>query len=69
MPHARRADSREMCPINPHVIKSIVIVLVFFQDREEQIELEEQHRREEDRLYRQFQEKRDKEQNKVGRWT
>ena len=37
-----------------------------FQDREEQIELEEQHRREEDRLYRQFQEKRDKEQNKVG---
>jgi hypothetical protein len=35
------------------------------QNREEQIELEEQHRREEDRLYRQFQEQRDKEHTKV----
>ena len=38
---------------------------LFFQDREEQVRLENLHRAEEDRLYKQFIEHREKEQSKV----
>ena len=40
--------------------------MILLKDREDQVELENKHRQEEDRLYKQFQEQREKEVQKVN---
>jgi len=59
--HALRATEVQRKYSKPHEKP-----LEEFLDREEQVRLEEQHRAEEDRLYRQFLEQRDREKEKVN---
>ena len=42
------------------------VSIILLKDREDQVELENKHRQEEDRLYKQFQEQREKEVQKVN---